>query len=490
MLFITDRKNIKENLLNILENGDILISSQRYDKLLSIIIETLSYLGESNKDKSIYRYLDLMKEILFILSFRKVDDAIDLMITALDMLRSFEEMIEDLNFEDIKIDTFVLQSAKHSIFSNKEQIASMSVLNLLDKNRLKYFFTHDDTNLKIYTDLKDVDKIDLIISPCSKKVIEKIRKKSNKPIVVVSDSNNKEELVDYEHIYFISNKSDDDEFYDGLVQVLNTYQCKYIKDKTTDLKIKPLSDTIVKLKNLDESASLRDISAIISKDIALSTKLVQYVNKPYFGITKEISAVNQAITFLGKERTLAFAYSNGVKDCLGIDLSFYNIDEEKFNKINFLRTQLAVYWYKKIDFSEFIVVSSAAMLGAIGKIYLNGVLKETDTIRQEKFKKYIEFDRLFAEDDVLGVSSEKISAMLLNKWGFSNELVNSIYYANSIESSPVESKHLAIANSVIFNTFDLNDEIDMKVVNSMADFLQEMNFDKNLYLEAIERIKG
>jgi len=489
MLLMSDRENIKEDLLNILENGEILISSQRYDELLSTVIEVLSYFDNESREKSLYRYLELMKEILFILSIREVD-VVDLLITAIDILKNYEEMIEELNFEDIEIDTFVLQSAKHSIFTNKEQIDSLSVLNLLDKNRLRYFLTHDDTNIKIYTDLKDAHRIDLIIAPCSKKIVERIRRKSKKPIVIVSDGKKKEELSGFEHIYFMSNKSDDDEFYEGLVQVLNTYQCEYIRDKTTDFEIKPLSDTIVKLKNLDENASLREISVIISKDIALSTKLVQYVNKPYFGVTKEISAVNQAITFLGKERTLAFAFSSGVKDCLGIDLSFYGLDEEKFNKINFLRSQLAAYWYKKVDFSEFIIVSSAAMLGAIGKIYLNEVLKETDTIRQEKFKKYIKFDRLFAEDDVLEISSEKISAMLLNKWGFSNELVNSIYYASDIESSPAESKHLAIANSVIFNTFDLNDELDMKVVRNMADFLQEMNFDKNLYLEAIERIKG
>lgn len=491
MLLISDRNKIKENILNIMENGEILISSQRYDELLSYVIELLSYFDNGNKESNLYRFFDLLKDTLFILTFKNGGyDATDLLMTAIEFLKSYEEMIEELNFEDIDIDTYILQSAKHSIFTQKERIESLNILNLLDKNRLRYFLTHNDNNVKVFTDLKDSNKIDLIVAPCNKKIVKIVRDRSNKPIALLCEDNERDELSEFKNIYYISNKSDDDEFFEELIQILNIYQCEYIREKTTNFKIKPLSKTIEELKNLDKDVSLREISSIISKDIALSTSLVEYVNKPFFGVVKEISSVNQAITFLGKEKTLAFAFNYGVKDSLGIDLSFYGLDEEKFNKINFLRSQLATLWYKKVSFSEYIIISSAAMLGAIGKIYLNQILKEMDKINQEKFKTYVKFDRLFAEDDILEISSEKISAMLLNKWGFSSELTNSIYYANDIESSPHESKHLAIANNAIFNTFDIDDNINIKRVKNIADFLKEMNFDETLYLKAIEQMKG
>jgi hypothetical protein len=62
-------------------------------------------------------------------------------------------------------------------------------------------------------------------------------------------------------------------------------------------------------------------------------------------------------------------------------------------------------------------------------------------------------------------------------------------YSNNIDNALNDVKKLAIVNYVIFNTFDLNSEIDMKVVQNMKDFLDEMNFDSSIYLEAIEKIK-
>ena len=488
MLLMSDREFLKEKIYYIVENGEILLSSQRYDELLEIIIDILKVL-EKQKNISLYRYFDLFKDVLTILRVKDVD-VTDLLITSLDILSAYEGQIDEMEFENIEIDTFVLQSAKHAIFIKKEQYESLSVLNLYQKDRLLYFLKHDDLNLKIFTELKNSGKIDIVIAPLNEKIIQKIRRKTDKPIAVISDKKVCiKEIEKYDNIYFISDKLDDDDFYEELLQILNTYHCKYIKNISDEFEIKPLSDTIVKLRDLGENASLREISAIISKDIALSTKIVSYVNRPFFGVTKEINAVNQAITFLGKEKTLAYVFGQGVRDCLGVDLSFYKINEDQFCKINYLRSQLATHWYKNVNFSEFIIVSSAAMLGAIGKIYLNKALKEIDSINQEKFDTYLQFDRLFAEKEALGVSSEEISAMLLNKWGFSNELVNSIYYASDIESSPMEYKHLAIANYVIFNTFDLNEEIDMKIVKNLADFLNEMNFDSSLYLKAIEKIK-
>jgi len=489
MLFISQREIIKEHLLFILENGELLLSSKRYNELLEKIIDILNLL--ENKTLSLYRFLELFNNILIILETKRdileAGDVLDFLIMAIDSLKSQENEIYEMEFENIVLDTFLLQSSRQMLTINETIIKNLSILNLLKKDTLEYFIKNDELNIKIFKELKDVNKIDLILAPFNEFIIQKIRKKTDKPIVVISNNNDGENLDNFKNIYFLSNKMDKDELNESLIQIIHTYQCNYIKNKIDEIDtLPPLNDTIIKLKNITEDISLRKISNIISKDIGLSTKLVSIVNKPFFGVVKEITSVNQAITFLGKEKTLAFALNLGISDYLNIKLDNYELSEDKFNKINFLRLKLATLWYRKINFSDFITISSAAMLGNIGKLFLNPIIDELD---KEKFKTLLKFDRLFAEKEILNTSTEEISANLLTHWGFSNELINSIYYANNIDNSLPEIRHLAIANYVIFNTFDLNDEIDDKTVQNMADFLKEMNFDSSLYLKAIEKIK-
>jgi len=481
MLLMSQREIIKEELLFLLENSELLLSSKRYNEVLEKVVNILSLLD--NKSLSLFRFLDFFKKILIVLDTKKeISDKIDILdflIMAVDLLKEFEDEIYDMDFEQINLDTFLLQSSKQLLLLNKELIKTLSILNLLQKDELEYFLKNNKFKYK--------KKIDLILSPMNEIIIQKIKQITDRPVVVVYDEKVKEKFNTFDNIYFLSNKLDEDEFNEALIEILNTYECEYIKDRLNDIDtLKPLNETITKLQNLQESASLRDISKIISSDLALGTKLVNFVNKPYFGVVKEIISPSQAITFLGKEKTLAFSFGLAISDNLGLNLDNYNLNETKFYKINFLRLQLANFWYRKVNFSDFIVISSAAMLGAIGKLFLNPII---DKIDKQKFKTLVKIDRLFAENEVLQTSSEEISANLLNHWGFSNALVNSIYYSNNIENSLPEYRHLAIVNYVIFNTFDLNDEVDEKIVENMVDFLKEMNFDTNLYLEAIEKIK-
>jgi len=487
MLLMSDRERIKSDLLFILEKGEILLSSKRYDELLEKIIDILSILPE---DLAIYRFLELFQKIVVILKDGHVEDyeILDLLITSIELLKGYENEIEEMEFENIDIDTFLLQSSRQILSLNKIIVENLSILNLLEKDKLRYFLQNNgELNVSIFTELKDINHIDIVLAPHNATIVQKIREITDKPIVVVSDKNNSDDLDKFENIFYVSDKLDEDEFNESLIQILNTYKCEYIKKQIESINnLKPLSKTITALQNLPESASLREISNIISEDIFLSTKLVSLVNKPIFGVSKEITSVNQAITFLGKEKTLAYAFSLEVSKNLEIKLDNYNMTEDQFNNINHLRLKLASLWYRKINFSDFIVISSAAMLGNFGKLFLNPII---DKIDKEKFRTLVKFDRLFAENEILQTSTEEITSHLLTTWNFSSILIDSIYYANNIEAAPNEIKHLAIVNYVIFNTFDTNDVIDDKVVSNMKDFLKEMNFDYNKYLEAIDKIR-
>jgi len=51
----------------------------------------------------------------------------------------------------------------------------------------------------------------------------------------------------------------------------------------------------------DDDASISDEAAIVSKDISLSSAILKAINSPFFGITRTISNIHQAVCFMGME---------------------------------------------------------------------------------------------------------------------------------------------------------------------------------------------
>ena len=61
----------------------------------------------------------------------------------------------------------------------------------------------------------------------------------------------------------------------------------------------------------DEDVNLRDIAEVISRDVALSGRLLKVVNSSFYGLPRKIASVNQAVVVLGlaSVKTLALGFS-------------------------------------------------------------------------------------------------------------------------------------------------------------------------------------
>ncbi len=61
----------------------------------------------------------------------------------------------------------------------------------------------------------------------------------------------------------------------------------------------------------DEDVNLRDIAEVLSRDVALSGRLLKVVNSAFYGLPRKIASVNQAVVVLGlaSVKTLALGFS-------------------------------------------------------------------------------------------------------------------------------------------------------------------------------------
>ncbi|MCK4574237.1 MAG: HDOD domain-containing protein [candidate division Zixibacteria bacterium] len=76
-----------------------------------------------------------------------------------------------------------------------------------------------------------------------------------------------------------------------------------------------LSEVIRVIK--DETSSAQDLATVLSRDPALSVKVLRIVNSPFYGVTREVTTLTQAVVTIGTRAVSALALSTSVYDVAG-----------------------------------------------------------------------------------------------------------------------------------------------------------------------------
>ncbi len=255
--------------------------------------------------------------------------------------------------------------------------------------------------------------------------------------------------------------------------------------------LKPLPETIKKLQSFqgDPEVGIRDIIAVVSTDMALSSKLLKLVNSPGFGLHGNINSVQQAVSLLGKEKTIALSLQTFAQDSFEFDLSPYNMSSDTFFSVASKRMNLAVAWYSKVSLYETSLLSTAALIANIGQLLIVQEIKARGEATRF-LKLTCDLSPAIAEIETLHTSAEDMTADILKQWGLDDKLVNLIRFANDLIHAPDEIKQLCIALYVILSTVPTQGTAApaKKILDEMSDLLEEMNFDSALYRQAVAKV--
>ena len=177
-----------------------------------------------------------------------------------------------------------------------------------------------------------------------------------------------------------------------------------------------------------EDVSLQKIGELISKDVAMSAKILKLVNSSFFGFCRHISSPGQAVTLLGVDVIKSLILSVHI---------FSVFDSNKVPDFS-----LEALWEhsiatagiaKKIAEAENqdreVVEDSliAGMLHDVGKLVLMTVFTEKYNEIIDKVRKE---DRLVweVEYEMLGTSHAEIGSYLMGLWGMPDQIVEAIAF--------------------------------------------------------------
>jgi HD-like signal output (HDOD) protein len=272
------------------------------------------------------------------------------------------------------------------------------------------------------------------------------------------------------------------------INVMDSHILKKIK------ALPPLDDTVMKIQRIctDKNSSLNDLVKVVESDPMLTANILKSSNSPLYGFSREIKNITHAISLFGMATIRGFALSSAIKQNIKIDLSPYDITNNKFLDVSVTQSALMFNWYSKVNREMIDILVPAAFMMEVGKIIIAHEILEQK--KEEEFKTKLknisavsELSNL--EKEVVGFSNEEITAKIFEQWNLESELVESIRCSNVPQDTPEHILPYAKALFIVKNSVNVFHQLDDETLNSVSDLLESYDLDKDTFFNAVEKVK-
>ncbi len=211
--------------------------------------------------------------------------------------------------------------------------------------------------------------------------------------------------------------------------------------------LSPLISEIIDIAN-DSDASIEELTNAIGKDQSFAAKILRLANSAYFGYSREISALSQAVILLGTE---------SIKN-IALGVSFFTMGGKSNDRI--MSPLVSMF-----DFSVHVAACAgqlskqmsgihhdevfiAALLNDLGSIvvlkYMTDDYYEIQDKSEDNKENLIEIER-----EVLGITTSDVGGYLANCWKFPNKIMNVILYKDTPYDLPDEIANDSEQNKII-----------------------------------------
>jgi len=172
----------------------------------------------------------------------------------------------------------------------------------------------------------------------------------------------------------------------------------------------------------DPDVSFDKLAKVIEHDPGLTANVLQLANSAYFGWTRTIKTVKQAITRLGTNRVFQMVLCMSVAPLVRKPIKGYGCDSEGLWRHSIATAICAEQLVMQLNLPDLEEAFTAGLLHDMGKVIL-GTFVEID---DEPIKEIVALDGLSfneAERMVLGIDHAEVAAELLTAWNLPAEVV-------------------------------------------------------------------
>ena len=227
-----------------------------------------------------------------------------------------------------------------------------------------------------------------------------------------------------------------------------------VRKIVTNLKCLPSLPVLYK-ELMDEihsgDTSLKKIAKIISKDMAMVTKILQLVNSAFFGLRTTVSNPEQAVALLGSDTIRALVLSmQAFSKFDGAALPGFSLDALWQHGLKTSGYAKAIAKQEQVPQIMIDDAFTAGLLHDIGLLLLASNMPEDykRVLALQKEKALLDWQ---AEQEVFGVTHAEVGAYLLSLWGVGEAIVESVAFHHRPSAcgdqtfSPLTAVHVANA---------------------------------------------
>lgn len=266
----------------------------------------------------------------------------------------------------------------------------------------------------------------------------------------------------------------------ALRDILSDDSIKKIVSQIESLPSLPTIYTEIMAEMQSADPSIKNVGAIIGRDVSMTAKILQVVNSVFFGLPQKIGNPQQAVMLLGLEAIKAMVLSVKIfSEFSQKKFSWFNLDALFNHSISVSTHAKAIVKSEKMDQDLINYSLMAGLLHDLGKLILATNFK--DTYRQVLTESQNSDHNLWElEHETFGTGHAEIGAYLMGLWNLENPIIEAIAFhhcpANSVSSQMGLLAAVHIANALDHEEDSPEDqESDLQYDNEYLDRLGVSN---------------
>ncbi|MFB6355758.1 MAG: HDOD domain-containing protein [bacterium] len=223
-------------------------------------------------------------------------------------------------------------------------------------------------------------------------------------------------------------------------QVEMDAELKKVVSQIDDLPTLPAVVTRIIGMVEDPSTSAEDLNKVISQDPSLTAKVLKLVNSAFYGFSRRISTVTEAVVILGFNTVKSLAVSASVFEV------FEGGGSRRFDRVGMWEHSIATgvgaeMIGKRIRYPNVEEIMVAGILHSIGKVVIDLYMQD----KVEQILDYVKTNKcsmLEAERDIIGVDHPRIGGWLAEQWNLPDNIVTAIRFYHQPREAPEDKRTL------------------------------------------------
>jgi len=209
------------------------------------------------------------------------------------------------------------------------------------------------------------------------------------------------------------------------------------------------------MKMLDDpKVQAKELAEVIQYDSAITANLLKTCNASYFGLSRKVSSLDDALVLLGqdalKDIIIASSSARFYKGKAGGD--GYQLEQGDLWKHSVATAIMAKSISRHFKGVEAGTAFTVGLLHDIGKRFLSSfVASDFKKIMDRTYKDGLSF--LAAEHEILGMDHAELGSMIMQKWDFPEDMIQAVKLHHDPQA--LSKDHLtaliAIANTLVIS---------------------------------------